>query len=233
MPARLSDPDAGQRFRIASNDAPLFAFFPLLLKGAVMTILLSVVSMALALALGLLLAFARLYGPRPFRPVSTAYVEIYRGTPLLIQLFIVFFGLPSLGLRLDAMTAALISLTINLGAYSVEIVRAGLQAIPKAQIEAGHSLGLSGFQVFRYIVILPALKLMFPALASQFILLMLATSIASQISVSELFHAASIVQSRTFRDFEVYSVIAVLYLALALTLRGAFAVMYKLAFAQK
>ncbi len=82
-------------------------------------------------------------------------------------------------------------------------------------------------------MILPALKLMFPALASQFILLMLATSIASQISVSELFHAASIVQSRTFRDFEVYTVIAVLYLALALILRGAFAVMYRLAFAQK
>ena len=80
-----------------------------------------------------------------------AYVEVIRNTPLLVQLFIVFFGLPSLGLRLDAMTAALISLTINLGAYSVEIVRAGLQAIPRTQIEAGHSLGLSGFQVFRYI----------------------------------------------------------------------------------
>jgi polar amino acid transport system permease protein len=160
-------------------------------------------------------------------------VEVIRNTPLLVQLFIVFFGLPSLGLRLDAMTAALISLTINLGAYSVEIVRAGLEAIPRTQIEAGHSLGLSGFQVFRYVVILPTLKLMFPALASQFVLLMLATSIASQISVPELFHAASIIQSRTFRDFEVFTVIAVLYLALALTLRGAFAMIYKLAFRQR
>ncbi len=211
----------------------VFAAWPFLLDGLWTTLYLSTVTMLFGLAIGVAGAAARLYGGPLLRTLVGGYVEVIRNTPLLIQLFIVFFGLPSLGLRLDAMTAALISLTINLGAYSVEIVRAGLQAIPKAQIEAGHSLGLSGFQVFRYIVILPALKLMFPALASQFILLMLATSIASQISVSELFHAASIVQSRTFRDFEVYSVIAVLYLALALTLRGAFAVMYKLAFAQK
>ena len=197
------------------------------------TLYLSTVTMLFGLAIGVAGAAARLYGRPLLQALVGGYVEVIRNTPLLIQLFIVFFGLPSLGVRLDALTAALISLTINLGAYSIEIVRAGLQAIPKAQIEAGHSLGLSGFQVFRYIVILPALKLMFPALASQFILLMLATSIASQISVSELFHAASIVQSRTFRDFEVYTVIAVLYLALALILRGAFAVMYKLAFAQK
>lgn len=211
----------------------VFASWPFLLDGLWTTLYLSTVTMLFGLAIGVAGAAARLYGGPLLRALVGGYVEVIRNTPLLIQLFIVFFGLPSLGLRLDALTAALISLTINLGAYSIEIVRAGLQAIPKAQIEAGHSLGLSGFQVFRYIVILPALKLMFPALASQFILLMLATSIASQISVSELFHAASIVQSRTFRDFEVYTVIAVLYLALALTLRGAFAVMYKLAFAQK
>lgn len=211
----------------------VFASWPFLLDGLWTTLYLSTVTMFFGLAIGVAGAAARLYGRPLLRALVGGYVEAIRNTPLLIQLFIVFFGLPSLGLRLDAMTAALVSLTINLGAYSTEIVRAGLQAIPKAQIEAGHSLGLSGFQVFRYIVILPALKLMFPALASQFILLMLATSIASQISVSELFHAASIVQSRTFRDFEVYTVIAVLYLALALFLRGAFAVMYKLAFAQK
>jgi polar amino acid transport system permease protein len=211
----------------------VFASWPFLMQGLGITLYLSTVTMLLGLAIGVAGASARLYGGLFLRSAVGAYVEVIRNTPLLIQLFIVFFGLPSLGLRLDAMTAALISLTINLGAYSVEIVRAGLQAIPKPQIEAGYSLGLSGFQVFRYIVILPALKLMFPALASQFILLMLATSIASQISVPELFHAASIIQSRTFRDFEVYSVIAVLYLALALTLRGVFATIYQLAFSQR
>jgi polar amino acid transport system permease protein len=211
----------------------VFAAWQFLLAGLGTTLYLSAVTMILGLAIGVAGAAARIYGGPVLRSLVATYVEVIRNTPLLVQLFIVFFGLPSLGLRLDAMTAALISLTINLGAYSVEIVRAGLEAIPRTQIEAGHSLGLSGVQVFRYIIILPALKLMFPALASQFILLMLATSIASQISVPELFHAASIIQSRTFRDFEVFTVIAVLYLALALLLRGAFAVIYKLAFKQQ
>jgi polar amino acid transport system permease protein len=211
----------------------VFASWPFLLQGLGMTIYLSVVTMVFGVAIGVAGAAARLYGPKLLRSAVAIYVEVIRNTPLLVQLFIVFFGLPSLGLRLDALTAALISLTINLGAYSVEIVRAGLQAIPKPQIEAGQSLGLSGVQVFRYIVLLPSLKMMFPALASQFILLMLATSIASQISVSELFHAASIIQSRTFRDFEVFTVIAVLYLSLALALRAFFGTVYKLAFEQR
>jgi polar amino acid transport system permease protein len=189
--------------------------------------------MAAGLVIGVAGAAARLYGPTPLRLAVASYVEVFRNTPLLVQLFIVFLGLPSLGIRLDATTAALVTLTINLGAYAVEIVRAGLQAVPKPQIEAGFALGLSGFQVFRYVLLLPSLKMMFPALASQFILLMLATSIVSQISVPELFHAASIIQSRTFRDFEVYTVIGVLYLSLALLLRGAFAIVYQLAFGQK
>ncbi len=211
----------------------VFAAWEFLAEGLATTIHLSVVTMVFGLAIGVAGAAARLYGGALLRTVVGAYVEVIRNTPLLVQLFIVFFGLPSLGVRLDAMTAALISLTVNLGAYAVEIVRAGLQAIPRAQIEAGHALGLSGLQVFRYIVLMPALKIMFPALASQFILLMLATSIASQISVPDLFHAASIIQSRTFRDFEVYTVITVLYVALALLLRLAFAIIHKLAFGQR
>jgi polar amino acid transport system permease protein len=211
----------------------VFASWQFLLQGLAMTLYLSTVTMLLGLVIGVAGAAARIYGGPVLRSVVATYVEVIRNTPLLVQLFIVFFGLPSLGLRLDATTAALISLTINLGAYSVEIVRAGLEAIPRTQIEAGHSLGLSGFQVFRYIIILPALELMFPAMASQFILLMLATSIASQISVQELFHAASIIQSRTFRDFEVFTVIAVLYLAMALILRGAFAAIHQLAFKRR
>jgi polar amino acid transport system permease protein len=209
----------------------VFAAWPFLLQGLVTTIYLSLVTMLLGLLIGIGGAAARLSGPRWLQVAVATYVEIIRNTPLLVQLFVVFFGLPSLGLRLNAITAALISLIINLGAYSIEIVRAGLQAIPKPQIEAGHSLGLSGFQVFRYIILFPSLKMMFPALASQFILLMLATSIVSQISVPELFHAASIIQSRTFRDFEVYTVIGVVYLALAFTLRAAFAIVYRYAFA--
>ena len=209
----------------------VFAAWPFLLQGLVTTIYISLVTMVLGLLIGIGGAVARLNGPKWLQVAAASYVEVIRNTPLLVQLFIVFFGLPSLGLRLNAITAALVSLVINLGAYSIEIVRAGLQAIPKPQIEAGHSLGLSGFQVFRHIILFPSLKMMFPALASQFILLMLATSIVSQISVPELFHAASIIQSRTFRDFEVYTVIGVLYLSLALTLRAVFSVVYRYAFA--
>ena len=211
----------------------VFAAWESILEGVWITLLLSGVAMIGGLAIGVLCAAARVYGPGWLRRLVGAYVEVIRNTPLLVQLFLIFFGLPSLGLRLDGLTAAMIALVINLGAYTTEIVRAGLEAVPKAQIEAGHSLGLSGLQVFRYIVVFPALKAMFPALASQFVLMMLATSVVSQISVQDLFHAASIVQSRTFRDFEVYTVIGVLYLSLAFAFRGLFAVIYRLAFVQR
>jgi polar amino acid transport system permease protein len=158
---------------------------------------------------------------------------VIRNTPLIVQLFIVFFGLPSAGVRLDAMTAAIIALSINLGAYSTEIIRAGLEAVPKSQIEAGYSLGLSGTQVFRHVILLPAIKIVYPALTSQFVLIMLATSVVSQISAPDLFHVASIIQSRTFRDFEIYAVIAVIYLALALLLKLGFAAIEQLAFARR
>jgi polar amino acid transport system permease protein len=208
----------------------VFAAWESILDGVWVTLLLSAVAMVGGLLIGVLCAAARTYGPAWLRRIVGAYVEIIRNTPLLVQLFLIFFGLPSFGVRLDGLTAAMIALVINLGAYTTEIVRAGLEAVPKAQVEAGHSLGLSGLQVFRYIVVFPALKAMFPALASQFVLLMLATSVASQISVQDLFHAASIVQSRTFRDFEVYTVIGVLYLALAIGFRGLFALIYRVVF---
>jgi polar amino acid transport system permease protein len=204
-----------------------------LLEGLLLTLQLSLVTMVLGLAVGVTGAALRVYGARPVRVAVASYVEAIRNTPLLVQLFIVFFGLPSLGLRLDATTASVIALTINLGAYATEIVRAGLEAIPRAQIEAGVSLGLSRLQVFRYVVLIPALRVMYPALASQFILLMLATSVVSQISAPDLFHTASIVQSRTFRDFEVYIVVACLYLALALACRVGFSAVYQLAFARR
>ena len=123
---------------------------------------------------------------------------------------------------MDVLSASVLALTINLGAYTAEIVRAGLESVPSSQIEAGISLGMTRRQVFRHIVLLPALKNVYPSLTSQFVLMMLATSVVSQISAAELFHAGSIIQSRTFRDFEVYTVIAVLYLCLSLVMRAGF-----------
>jgi len=189
--------------------------------------------MLAGLTIGALGAAARVYGRPWLGALVAGYVEVIRNTPLLVQLFIVFFGLPSLGVRLDAMTAAFIALSVNLGAYSTEIIRAGLEAVPRAQIEAGYSLGLSRLQVFRYVVLMPALQVMYPALASQFILLMLATSIVSQISAPDLFHTASIIQSRTFRDFEIYAVIAGVYLALALAFKLFFVAIEHFAFSRR
>ena len=208
----------------------VFAAWEFLLDGLILTLELSAVTMIAGLVIGLAGAAARTYGPPWLKTPVAIYVETIRNTPLIVQLFLIFFGLPSAGVKLDADTAAMIALSINLGAYSIEIVRAGLEAIPRSQIEAGQSLGLSGVQIFRYIIVFPALRTMFPALASQFILLMLATSVVSQISAQDLFHTASIVQSRTFRDFEVYIVVAAVYLGLALLFRLLFAALYHFVF---
>ena len=210
----------------------VFAAWEFLLDGLALTLLLSVATMILGFFLGLVCACAKTYGGTRFKQGVTVYVEAIRNTPLLVQIFLLYFGLPSLGLRLEGFDAALIALVINLGAYSTEIMRAGLESIPKSQIEAGQSLGLTPWQIFRNNIVFPALKAMYPALSSQFILLMLATSVVSQISVQDLFHVGSIIQSRTFRDFEVYTVIGGVYLAIAFMMRGVFALIYRQVFAR-
>lgn len=201
-----------------------------ILDGLIVTIELSAITIVLGFVLGTLAAVLLVYGRPWIRRLTRAYVEMIRNTPLIVQLFLIFFGLPGIGIRLDVMTASVLALTINLTAYTAEIVRAGFESIPKSHIEAGVSLGLTGPQIFRHVVLLPAIKNVYPSLSSQFVLLMLATSIVSQISAADLFHAGSIIQSRTFRDFEVYTVISLLYLALTLLMRGGFALCYRLLF---
>jgi polar amino acid transport system permease protein len=206
----------------------VFAAQDALLSGLALTLQLTATTIVAGFVIGLGVAAVAVYGPRWARAAVHAYVEIIRNTPLLVQLFVVFFGLPSIGIKLDIIPVATIGLAINLGAYASEIIRAGIQSIPKSQVEAAVALGLTGRQVFRHIILVPALKNVYPSLTSQFILLMLATSLASQIAAPELFYAGSIIQSRTYRDFEVYTVIAVAYLALALLLRIVFALCYRL-----
>ena len=219
--------------RYVFNFRDVWAQTDALLGGVLVTLLLSAGTMVTGLVIGIAGAAARVYGPRWLRSLTAGYVEVIRNTPLIVQLFIVFFGLPSAGIRLTATTAAVIALAVNLGAYSTEIIRAGLQAIPRAQVEAGHALGLSGPQVFRYVVLAPAIRIVYPALTSQFVLIMLATSVASQISTPDLFHVASVIQSRTFRDFEIYAVVAVVYLGLALAFKLLFAAIHRVAFARR
>jgi polar amino acid transport system permease protein len=205
---------------------PVFAGLPDLLQGALLTIELSLGAMLFGLIVAIACAFAKSSGPRPLRWLVNFYVEAIRNTPFLVQLFIIYFALPPLGLRLAANTAALLAMVINLGAYATEIVRAGMEAIPRGQIEAGRALGLTRFQVFRFIVIFPAVKAVYPALASQFILIMLGSSIVAAISAEELTGIANSLQARSFRSFETYFVVTLLYLVMTLGFRGFFTALH-------
>jgi len=190
-----------------------------ILSGIWLTIKLSVLSIILGASAGVVLASARSISGGAVRVLVDAYVEVIRNTPFLVQLFIVYFGLPGLGLRVGADTAALIGMTINLAAYSTEIIRAGIEAVHKSQIEAGEALGFTRFQIYRHVIIVPAIAKVYPALCSQFVLMMLASSICSAISTHELAASAAFVESQTYRSFEIYIVVTLIYLALALALR--------------
>lgn len=204
-----------------------------ILGGVLLTLQLSVVTMLIGLAIGVVVAAMRTGRIPVLRAAAVVYVETIRNTPLLVQLFIIFFGLPAAGIRMTANEAALFGLSINVGAYIAEIVRAGIQSVHKSQVEAGLSLGLKPLQVLRYVVLFQAVKATYPALTSQFVLLMLATSVVSTIGATELFHVASFIDSRTFRSFEVYAVITLVYLVLTILFRGGFAGLYWLVFVRR
>lgn len=197
----------------------VFEYWPVLLKGIGITVELTLVGGVLGISLGVFCAWVRSLGPKWARPVVTAYVEMIRNTPFLIQLFFIFFGLPALGVRMTELQAANLAMVINLGAYSCEIVRAGIQATHAGQFEAGASLGMSRIQTFWYVVLIPALQRIWPALSSQVVIVMLGSAAVSQIAAEDLTFAANFIQSRTFRAFEAYFVSTLIYLALAILLR--------------
>jgi polar amino acid transport system permease protein len=196
--------------------------WPDFVAGAWLTIQLTVLSIALGFVVGTICALARVYGGPVLRRVVGAYVETIRNTPLLIQIFIVYFGLSSLGLKLSAEVSAVLALTINMGAYTTEIMRAGIESVQRTQLEAADCLGLTRLQTMLHVVLLPAMERVYPSLASQGVLLMLASSITSQISAEELTATANLVQSDTYRSFEVYVIVAVVYLALSALYRLGF-----------
>jgi polar amino acid transport system permease protein len=201
--------------------------------GALLTVELSALAMVLSLAIAVIGAFARISGPKPIRMAVAAYVEVIRNTPFLVQIFMLYFGLPTLGLRLDANQGALIALVLNGSAYTIEIVRAGIESIGYGQTEAAFAVGLHRFQAFRLVILPQALRAVVPPLGSQFILLMLNSSIVSVISADELTAVAQDVQSRTFRPFETFIVATAIYLILSLLFTGAFAGIERLAFGKK
>ena len=187
----------------------------MLLKGTWITVQLSLTATLLGLVVAIFCAWGKTGGPLWLRFLINAYIEVIRNTPFLVQLFFFFFALPSIGLRWSPYTAALTAMVVNLGAYAAEIVRAGIESIPKGQIEAGKALNLKPWEIFRFVILKPALKAIYPALTSQFILLMLNTSVCSAIAASELTAVAGDIQSRTFRSFEVYFIVTCMYLGLS------------------
>ena len=194
-------------------------YYPVFLKGSAITIELPVVGGVIGVGFGIFCAWVRALGPTWMRPPVVAYVELIRNTPFMVQLFFIFFGLPALGLRMGELQAANLAMIINLGAYSCEIVRAGIEATPKGQFEAGSALAMRPLQVFRHIIIFPALQRIWPALSSQIVIVMLGSAVVSQIAAEDVTFAANFIQSRTFRAFEAYFISTAIYLLLSILLR--------------
>ena len=191
----------------------------LLAKGIAWTVGLTAIATLIGMVVGVACAWARSSGPSWLRWVVGAYVELIRNTPFIVQLFFIFFGLPAAGVKLTPETASVIAMVANLGAYATEIIRAGIEATPKGQIEAAVSLALNKVQVFLRVVLPPALKKVWPAMVSQIIIVMLGSAVCSQISVEDLSYAANLIQSRNFRAFEAFIIATLLYLALSIGLR--------------
>jgi polar amino acid transport system permease protein len=192
----------------------------LLLSGAAVTVIISAVSMLLAMALAIACAILSRVD-RFARAAILIYVEVIRNTPFIVQVFTIYFGWPSIGIRLDATSSAVIAMTIYGGAYLTEIIRAGIEGIPKGQVEAARALGMNGFTIFRKVILKPALASVYPSLCGQFILLLLSSSILSAISVAELTAAGNDIHSVTFRNFEAFLIVGAIYVILTTLFRTA------------
>ena len=200
-------------------------------QGCWLTLRLSAVAVAIGLVLGLATVMAKRSTLAGLRWAAESYIEVIRNTPFLVQVLFIFFGLPSLGISLTPNVAAVLALSLNLGAFAAEIIRTGIDSVPRGQFEAGAALGLSPLQTFRHIVLKPALRTIYPSLTSQFVMLLLTTSIVSSISAEELTSVAQNIDSSTFRSFEVYIVTALLYLAMSTIFATLFKAIDRLYFA--
>ncbi len=197
------------------------SFWPLLYAGVVFTVPLTLLSFAGGLLLGFAVALARLFGPSPLVKVARFYVWFIRGTPLLVQLFVIFYGLPNIGIVLDAFPAALIGFTLNVGAYTSEVIRAAIASVPRGQWEAAYSIGMSWTQAMRRTILPQATGLAVPPLSNSFISLIKDTSLAAALTVPEIFQAAQRIASVTYEPFILYSETALIYLFFSSVLSSA------------
>ncbi|MGB2983464.1 MAG: amino acid ABC transporter permease [Candidatus Bipolaricaulia bacterium] len=191
-----------------------FEWVPALAKGLPLTLQITFTCIGVGIVLGVLLALARVYGNRPLRWVTSIYIQFFRGTPLLVQLFIVYFGLPTWGITLSRFTSAVLALGLNTAAYQAEYFRGAIQAVRGGQVMAARSLGMSMPQAVRYVVLPQAFRLVLPSWSNEFILMLKYSSIVFIITLNDLMGLARHLASRNFRYFEVFVVVALFYLAL-------------------
>lgn len=194
---------------------PVIDGFPALLKGCAGTLFLAFSGMVIALIIGISGVVLRDSPTRVLRLLVIAFVELIRNTPFLVQIYFIFFALPLIGLRLDPTPTSIIALGVNGGAYAIEIIRGGVQSVHRGQVEAGLALGLHKRDVFRFVLLRPALRAVFPSLTGQFVMLTLTTSIASAIAAYELTSVAKLIENASFRSFEFYGTITVMYLIMS------------------
>ena len=197
----------------------IFRSLPLLLTGAVVTLQITIISVGMGFIIGMFVGMARLARLWPVRIAAAVYVDFIRGTPLLVQIFIIYFALPLItGRRIDPFIAAITACSINSGAYVAEIFRAGIQSIDKGQMEAGRSLGMSWGQTMRYIVLPQAFKRIVPPLGNEFIAMLKDSSLVSVIGFEELTRRGQLIIARTYGSFEIWSSVALIYLVMTLTI---------------
>ncbi|MGQ9623670.1 MAG: amino acid ABC transporter permease [Candidatus Caldatribacteriaceae bacterium] len=189
----------------------LYKALPPLLVGATVTLKITSLSIALGLCIGIIAGLARVWPNRVLQALSGAYIEIIRGTPLLVQIFLVYFGLPALGLNLDPFIAGVIAMGVNSGAYVGEIVRGGIESIARGQMEAALSLGMTWKQAMYYVVLPQAFVRILPPLGNEFIALLKDSSLVSTIAIAELTRTGQIIITRTFKSFEIWSGVALFY----------------------
>ena len=193
--------------------------FPLLLIGAGVTIQITVLSTAIGFVIGLVVGVARISHLRPLRLLAEVYVEFFRGTPLLVQIFLFYFALPVItGQRIDPFIAAISACSINSGAYVAEIFRAGIQSVDEGQMEAGRSLGMTWLQTMRYIIVPQAFKRVIPPLGNEFIAMLKDSSLVSVIGFEELTRRGQLIIAKTYGSFEIWMSVAVIYLVMTLTI---------------
>ena len=188
------------------------SFFKILLPGLTMTVPLTVLSFSFALIIAVIVAMIQFAKIRVLKEIARFYIWIIRGTPVLVQLYLVFYGLPGLGITLDPFPSAVIVFSINEGAYAAETVRAALESIPKGQIEAGYCAGMTYFQIMRRIVLPQAFRTAFPPLSNSLIAMVKETSLAANITVVEVFMAAQRIVARTYEPLALYCEVALIYL---------------------